>query len=113
VSCKTAWKLYATIFDKYPDLMDNAEAQDLIDSVGHYRDVLGQLDEPFPMSFPLWPLMDKHYKGQQIRDQVKLLQGSDAAGGQPKKAEQSDKPAEPATDKRKTEDNKPEEKKAD
>jgi hypothetical protein len=108
-----AWKLYATIFDKYPDLMDNAEAQDLIDSVGHYRDVLGQLDEPFPTSFPLWPLLDKHYKGQQIRDQVKLLQGGDATGGQQKKTESSDKPTEPDAGKSKTEDNKPEEKKAD
>ena len=74
---EAAWKLYATMFDKYPDLMDNAEAQDLIDSVGHYRDLLGQLDEPFPSSFPLWSLLDKHQKGQQIRDQVKLLQGSE------------------------------------
>jgi len=72
-----AWKLYATVFDKYPELMDNAEAQDLVDSVGHYRDVLGQLDEPFPSSFPLWTLLDKHHKGQQIRDQVKLLQGNE------------------------------------
>ncbi|HEY2410604.1 MAG TPA: hypothetical protein VGI40_00095 [Pirellulaceae bacterium] len=75
---EAAWKLYAVILDKYPDLMDNAEAQDIIESVSHYRDVLGQLDEPFPADFPLWPLMDKHYKGQQIRDQVKLLQGRDA-----------------------------------
>ena len=74
-----AWKLYAKLFEKYPDLMDNAEAQDLIDSVGHYRDVLGQLDEPFPPSFPLWALLDKHHKGQQIRDQVKLLQGDEPA----------------------------------
>ena len=69
--------------------MDNAEAQDLIESVAHYRDVLGQLDEPFPADFPLWPLMDKHYKGQQIRDQVKLLQGDEPA--QEKSKEDDDK----------------------
>jgi hypothetical protein len=78
---ENAWKLYAVVFEKYPSLMENAEAQDLIESVGHYRDLLGQLDEPFPSSFPLWDLLDKHQKGQQIRDQVKLLQGADAAGG--------------------------------
>jgi hypothetical protein len=82
---EAAWRQYAVIFEKYPDLMDNAEAQDIIESVSHYRDVLGQLDEPFPADFPLWSLMDKHYKGQQIRDQVKLLQGRDATGE--KKAE--------------------------
>jgi hypothetical protein len=90
---ETAWNLYAKIFEQYPELMDNAEAQDLIDSVGHYRDLLGQLDEPFPASFPLWNLLDKHQKGQQIRDQVKLLQGADATGGKkedakPEKAEE-------------------------
>ena len=75
---ESAWKLYAVVFEKYPELMDNAEAQDLVESVSHYRDVLGQLDEPFPADFPLWTLLDKHQKGQQIRDQVKLLQGRDA-----------------------------------
>jgi hypothetical protein len=95
---EAAWKLYAVVFERYPDLMDNAEAQDLVESVSHYRDLLGQLDEPFPASFPLWTLLDKHQKGQQIRDQVKLLQGNDATtekkdDAQPDKAD--DKPAEP------------------
>jgi len=89
---ETAWKLYATIFDKYPDLMDNAEAQDLIESVGHYRDLLGQLDEPFPSSFPLWTLLDKHQKGQQIRYQVKLLQGDEATQQKPKEDNKNDEP---------------------
>jgi hypothetical protein len=92
---EAAWKLYATVFKKYPELMDNAEAQDLIDSVGHYRDLLGQLDEPFPADFPLWDLLDKHQKGQQIRDQVKLLQGSDADKKGPSDSEKSEKKEEP------------------
>jgi hypothetical protein len=100
---EAAWNHYAVIFDKYPDLMDNAEAQDIIESVAHYRDVLGQLDEPFPADFPLWPLMDKHYKGQQIRDQVKLLQGRDATDG--KKPE--DKGDESKKDELKKSDKKP------
>jgi hypothetical protein len=79
-----SWQLYAKLFEKYPELMDNAEAQDLVDSIAHYRDVLGQLDEPFPSSFPLWALLDKHHKGQQIRDQVKLLQGTEATTEKPK-----------------------------
>ena len=74
---ENAWKEFAPIFKAHPDLMENPDAQDLIDSVGHYRDVLGQLDEPFPADFPLWDLLDKHEKGKQIRDQVKLLQRSD------------------------------------
>src|SRR5207248_4580647 len=87
---EAAWQLYARLFEKYPALMENAEAQDLVESVAHYRDLLGQLDESFPSSFPLWDLLDKHQKGQQIRDQVKLLQGSEAATGkQEKKPEET------------------------
>jgi hypothetical protein len=94
-----AWKLYFTLFTKYPDLMDNAEAQDLVDSVGRYRDLLGQLDEPFPSDFPLWPLLEKHEKGKQIRDQVRLLQGDAAAKppetqNEPPKEPQAEKPTE-------------------
>jgi hypothetical protein len=96
---EAAWKLYDTVFEKYPELMENAEAQDLIESVAHYRDLLGQLDEPFPSDFPLWSLLDKHQKGQQIRDQVKLLQGNDAAGEKskekPKDETAEERPASP------------------
>jgi hypothetical protein len=87
-----AWELYAKVFEKYPELMENAEAQDLIESIAHYRDVLGQLDEQFPQSFPLWSLMDKHQKGQQIRDQVKLLQGNEASTEKPKEENKSEAP---------------------
>jgi hypothetical protein len=100
---EAAWKLYAVIFKKYPELMDNAESQDLIESVAHYRDLLGQLDEPFPGNFPLWDLLDKHQKGKEIRDQVKLLQGADATGGKQEGENKSTPPqespaAEPKTD---------------
>jgi hypothetical protein len=100
-----AWQLYAKLFDRYPALMENAEAQDLVDSVGRYRDLLGQLDEPFPSTFPLWKLLDLHQKGQQIRDQVKLLQGSDADKNQTKEeklkneAKPDNKAEEPKADK--------------
>ena len=102
-----AWQLYAKVFEQYPELMENAEAQDLIESVANYRDLLGQLDEPFPASFPLWTLLDKHQKGQQIRDQVKLLQGNQATENKPA----DNKPAEPAADSSEKADEKPAEKK--
>jgi hypothetical protein len=91
-----AWKLYARLFADYPVLMENAEAQDLIESVARYRDLLGQLDEPFPADFPLWKLLDLHHKGQELRDQIKLLQGSETTP--PAKADEPpaaprDKPA--------------------
>jgi hypothetical protein len=96
-----AWSLYAKIFEQYPVLMENAEAQDLIESVSNYRDLLGQLDEPFPSSFRLWDLLDKHQKGQQIRDQVKLLQGNERTEEKKEKSgdkASDEKPAEPKQD---------------
>jgi hypothetical protein len=102
---ESAWKLYAVVFKKYAELMDNAEAQDLVESIAHYRDVLGQLDEPFPADFPLWDLLDKHYKGQQIRDQVKVLQGRDATE-QKKEGDAKKDEGEAKADAAKTEDTK-------
>lgn len=112
---ENAWKLYAVVFEKYPELMDNAEAQDLVDSVAHYRDVLGQLDEPFPADFPLWTLLDKHYKGQQIRDQVKLLQGRDGTDEKKSDEKSADekKPDEKPTDEKKDETKSDEKKPSD
>jgi uncharacterized low-complexity protein len=88
-----AWRGYAAIYEKHPTLMENAEAQDLVDSVGRYKDLLGQLDEPFPADFPLWKLMEQHEKGRQIRDQVRLLQGAASVGEKPKEAARSAEPA--------------------
>lgn len=86
-----AWTTLAQIFEKHTALMENAEAQDLVDSIARYRDLLGQLDEPFPQDFPLWKLLDLHEKGKQIRDQVKLLQG-----GEKVLKDETVKPKEPA-----------------
>jgi hypothetical protein len=74
-----SWDAWSQIFDDHPILMDNAESQDLIESIERYRDLLGQLDEKFPLDFKLNKLLDKHYEGQQLREQIKLLH--DAAGG--------------------------------
>jgi len=78
-----AWKLYAVVFAEHPALMENAEAQDLVDSVIKYNGLLGQMDESFPADFPLEALLKQHEKGKQLLNQVKVLQGS----------EKTDKPA--------------------
>ncbi len=78
-----AWVLYAKIFEQHPALMENAEAQDLVDSVYKYRDLLGQLDEPFPASFPLEGLLVLHDRGRKLLDEVKVLQGSGDADKKP------------------------------
>jgi hypothetical protein len=86
-----AWDAWAVLFKQYPDLKDNAEARDLIESIARYRELLGQLDQPFPVDFKLNELLDSHFDGQQLREQIRLIQGSGAASSTP---EEAPKPAE-------------------
>jgi hypothetical protein len=45
---EAAWTEWAKIFEKYPSLMEDTTAEDLMDEVRRYAWLLGQLDEPFP-----------------------------------------------------------------
>jgi hypothetical protein len=80
-----AWTAWAQIFKLHPALMDNAEAQDLIESIARYRDLLNQLDEKFPADFVLNELLDHHQEGQMLREQVRLIES--ASGTPPKPVE--------------------------
>jgi hypothetical protein len=103
-----AFNAWAEIYKKHPTLMENPEAQDLIKSVGRYRDLLNQLDEPFPADFVLNDLLDLHQEGMQLREQIKLIQeatGTDSKpsetdpkpeGSEADPAKPGEKPAEPA-----------------
>jgi hypothetical protein len=56
---QAAWVEWAKIFDKYPQMMEDTTAEDLMDSVKNYARLLSQLDEPFPPAdFPLQRLID-------------------------------------------------------
>ena len=102
-----AWDAWALIFKQYPELMNNAEAQDLIESIARYRDLLGQLDQPFPVDFKLNELLDMHFDGQKLREQIRLIQGTGPATGTP--PPQQPKPDESKPDEPKTEAPKSEE----
>ena len=43
-----AWEEWAKIFDKYPDILEDTTAEDLVDEVKRYQWLLAQLDEPWP-----------------------------------------------------------------
>jgi hypothetical protein len=104
-----SWDAWSQIFTDHPALMDNAEAQDLIESIGRYRDLLGQLDEKFPQGFKLNKLLDMHYEGQQLLEQIKAVQGTgaEAKPDDAAKTEEASQPGEPKP----AEPIKPEEKK--
>lgn len=90
-----AWELYKKTFAAHEELMTNAEAQDLIDAIYRYRDLLGQLDEPFPANFPLEGLLKLHDKGRQLLQQVQVLQGTDGKKPPETKPDGALKPEEP------------------
>jgi hypothetical protein len=59
VKYEAAWDEWATIFEKYPTLMEDTTAEDLMISLRRYAWLLNQLDEPFPPAdFKLQPLLD-------------------------------------------------------
>lgn len=107
-----AWESFAKIFVDYPDLMSNPEAEELVESVERYRDLLAQLDKPFPPDFILNNLLEKHDRGRKLRGMAKLVNEATADG--PKKPEDK-KPEDKKPDETKPEENpdktKPEEKK--
>jgi hypothetical protein len=115
-----AWEAFAKIFVDYPDLMSNPEAEELVESVEHYRDLLAQLDKPFPPDFVLNNLLEKHERGKKLRGLAKLV--NEATGDTPKKPEEK-KPEEkkpepspdpkPAPPKPTESENKPDDKPAD
>ncbi len=86
-----AWGLWSEIFREFPDLMENAEAQDLIDSIKKYRSLLGQIEQPFPKDFVLKSLLERHAEGQTLLEQVKLLE--EAANEKPAETKPAEKPA--------------------
>ncbi len=85
-----AWAEWAQILDEYPNLMEQLMADDLLEDVESYIQLLGQLEEKLPADFALLPLLELH--GQLPED---MLETDDAAGTKPKPApepEQDPKP---------------------
>ncbi len=53
-----AWTRWGEVFDRYPIMVDDVEGEVVLESVGRYQKLLGQLDNPFPPEdFPLMPLL--------------------------------------------------------
>ncbi|QDU25476.1 hypothetical protein ETAA8_05440 [Anatilimnocola aggregata] len=117
-----SFQAFAEIYADFPDLMANPEAEELVESVERYRDLLSQLDKPFPADFVLNEMLDKHQRGRKIRDLAKLVSDAATDSNLPKKSddkkEEESKKEEPKkeeskpADEKKPEEKKPEEKPA-
>ena len=93
-----AWENWAIVFKKHPQLFDSIEAQELVDAVDHYADVLGRIEVKFPADFKLKELLEMTEKGQRLKKRLDTLQGIAPAvtPSQPgeKKPEATENPAE-------------------
>jgi hypothetical protein len=95
-----AWKLWAKVYDKYPEMMEDIEAEDLIESIRKYHSVLTQLEyRGLPPDFPLNNLLEVQRKGKEFLKQIQKER---------KMTEDSKKEEKPGE---KTEEKQPEEKK--
>lgn len=55
-----AWENWAKVFEDHPSLLDNIEAEDLVDHINDYREVLGHLEKEMPDNFILQKVIDLH-----------------------------------------------------
>ncbi|MDP7206673.1 MAG: hypothetical protein QGH11_13955, partial [Pirellulaceae bacterium] len=70
------WDKWAKIFDEYPQLMDDPEAEILRQSVANYESLLAQVEETIPADFKLHGLLQKYET-----DVNQLPEGFDPTGG--------------------------------
>jgi len=56
-----AWDDWAAVFERYPSLLEDVSAEELVESIKRYRSLLvDQLGEEFPEDFKLQKLLDKY-----------------------------------------------------
>lgn len=126
-----AWKQWAKIYKKHPEMMNDNEAEELVDAIKRYKLVLTQLEfKQLPDDFPLFDLLEVQKESATLGGKRANTQATDIppvekpnetdkpkdeAKGDEKKAEE--KPAEDKkdapTDDRKSDDGKVEDKKVD
>jgi hypothetical protein len=98
-----AWKEWAKVYDKYPEMMEDIEADDLVEAIQKYNSVLKQLEyRGLPEDFPLWTLLEVQRKGKEFLRQVqqdrKKTEEKQPAGEKPddeKKPDETEKKVEP------------------
>jgi hypothetical protein len=92
-----AWDNWEIVYKKHPALFDSIEAQELVDAVEHYADVLGRMEAKFPADFKLKVLLDMTEKGQRLRKRLDTLRAAATEAEkkpEEKRAETGEKPTE-------------------
>jgi len=89
-----AWDNWELVYKKHPLLFDSGEAQDLVDNVEHYADLLGRIDVKFRADFKLKVLLEMTDKGQRLRKRMDAVQATATEVTPKKPGEKKPDPAE-------------------
>jgi hypothetical protein len=92
-----AWENWAVVYERHPQLFDSIEADELVEAVERYGNLLGSLDLKFPADFKLKKLLEITSQGQAFKQRIEALQGispeSLIPDSEPTRPELTDKPA--------------------
>jgi hypothetical protein len=94
-----AWENWARIFEKYPLLLEDVSAEDVVDTVERYQNCLAQMGKSMPDPFVLQPLLDLHQRLQPRApgdDASEKVNGDEQEGGGEAKEPDETDPDEPA-----------------
>jgi hypothetical protein len=98
---ESAWVEWAKVYDKYPEMMDDVEADDLVDSIQRYRKVLSQHDiHGLPEDFPLRRFLEVQRHGKEVLKQ-EAAKPTEKEPMDKKPEDGHTKPAEPTDDTKK------------
>ncbi len=75
---ESAWDNWAAIFEDHPELVQELMADDLIDDINRYRDLLSQFEEELPEDFKLMKIVEFQESGVEDMDE-ELIQTSEGA----------------------------------
>jgi hypothetical protein len=89
-----AWDNWEVVYKKHPLLFDSGEAEELVDNVEHYADLLGRIDVKFPADFKLKVLLEMTDKGQRLRKRLDAVQATATEFTPAKPGEKKPEPAE-------------------
>ena len=81
---------WQAVFEAFPEVLeDSLTGDDVLEVIGHYRDVLGELDEEFPEDFPFWDIIEEHDFEGKFRDLRELRKSRLEAAGDAEQADET------------------------
>lgn len=103
-----SWDLWAQIYEKYPEMMDDVEAEEIVEAIDRYRTVLSQLElRQLPEDFPLRKLLEVQGKAGMLAARGSSANSDNSAEQKEPQGTPDDKPQEGDADKKEPASDKP------